>query len=49
MVMVKNKDKKPYHQDTKGTKQHKVNVLFFFVFLGVLVVRHLKSTDDEMG
>ena len=46
MVMVKNKDKKPYHQDTK---EHKVNVLFFFVLLGVLVVRHLKLTDDEMG
>ena len=33
-----------YHQDTKRTKEHKVNVLFFWVklsALGVLMVRFL--------
>ena len=44
---------KAYHQDTKRTKKHKVNVLFFWVklsALGVLVVRFLalffNVTDD---
>jgi len=30
-----------YHQDTKGTKEHKEKQDVNFVFLGVLVVRFL--------
>ena len=46
--MVKNKDRNlttKTPSSPRNTKKHQVNVLFFLVFLGVLVVKHLKLTD----
>jgi hypothetical protein len=46
-AMVKKKDKKPYHQDTKDTKFHQEKQDVNFVFLGelgVLVVKHWTLT-----
>jgi len=44
--MVKNKDKKTHHQDTKDSKFHQEKQDVNFMLLGVLVVKPLKLTDD---